>query len=153
MILSDIDQLMIHWAEQRAQLGQSSLGSQMGSIMEWKGAAPRGGAAGSRILIAGAGLDHAAAEVEAAVAELERRDKRGAVLARLATFRYLHGATIREQMREVGLDEYAERTYWNWVKALHLQVSRILVSRIGPNRSNTVRRVGMRRVCAEVASK
>lgn len=152
-MMKDIDSLMCHWADQRSQLGQSSLGSQMGSIMEWKGLAPRTGAAGSRILIAGAGLDHAAAEVEAAVAELERRDKRGAVLARLATFRYLHGATIREQMREVGLEEHAERTYWNWVNALHLQVSRILVSRVGPNRSNTVRRVGMRRACAEGASK
>lgn len=121
--------------------------------MEWKGAAPRGGATGSRILIAGAGLDHAAAEVEAAVAELARRDKRGEVLARLATFRYLHGATIREQMREVGLEEGADRTYRNWITALHLQVARILVSRSGPNRANTVRRVGMRRACAEDASK
>ncbi|WP_256679999.1 hypothetical protein [Pseudomonas sp. Marseille-P9899] len=152
-MMKDIDCLMRHWAERRTQLGQSSLGSQMGSIMEWKGLAPRTGASGARILIAGAGLDHAAAEIDAAVAELARRDARGKVLARLAVFRYIHGATIREQMREVGLQEHAERTYWNWVAALHLQVARILVSRAGPNRSNTVRRVGMRRACAEGAPK
>ncbi|MDD1978992.1 hypothetical protein [Pseudomonas tussilaginis] len=152
--MKDVDRLMRHWAEQRAQLGlQAGLGSQMGSIMEWKGAAPRGGASGSRILLGGAGLDHAAAEVDAAVAELERRDKRGEVLATLARFRYLHNATIREQMRVVGLAEDAERTYWNWVKALHLQVIRILMGRAGPNRMHTVRRVGMRRACAEGASK
>ncbi len=40
-----IGELMKHWGERRAQLGlEASLGSQMGSIMEWKGAAPRGGA-------------------------------------------------------------------------------------------------------------
>ncbi|CAM3723936.1 hypothetical protein [Pseudomonas wadenswilerensis] len=90
----------------------------MGSIMEWKGAAPRGGSSGARILVAGAGLDHSAAEVDAAVAELERRDQRGATLAKLAQFRYLHGATIREQMHQVGLAEDADRTYRNWVKDL-----------------------------------
>ncbi|WP_233631008.1 MULTISPECIES: hypothetical protein [unclassified Pseudomonas] len=151
-MMKDIDSLMRHWAEQRRQ-GPSGLGSQMGSIMEWKGLAPRTGASGSRILIAGAGMDHAAAEIEAAVAELDRRDARGRVLARLALFRYVHEAAIREQMREVGLEEHAERTYWNWVAALHLQVARILVSRVGPNRANTVRRVGMRRARSESAPK
>ncbi|MNJ62091.1 hypothetical protein D3C77_579180 [compost metagenome] len=153
-MMKDVDSLMRHWAEQRAQLGlKSGLGSQMGSIMEWKGAAPRGGSSGARILVGGAGLDHAAAEIDAAVAELERRDKRGEVLATLAKFRYLHNASIREQMRVIGLAEDAERTYWNWVKALHLQVVRILVCRVGPNRSNTVRPVGMRRECAKGASR
>ena len=150
----DVDDLMRHWAEQRARYGLvSGLGSQMGTIMEWKGAAPRGGATGSRIPVKGVGMDRAAAEVEAAVAELERRDDRGRALARLATFRYLHEATIREQMRAVGLAEDAERTYWYWLEALHLQVVRIIIARAGPRRSNTVRRVGMRRACAEDASK
>lgn len=150
----DIDYLMRHWGEQRARCGLvSGLGSQLGTIMEWKGAAPRGGASGSRIPVNGLGMDRAAAEVEAAVAELERRDDRGQTLARLATFRYLYEATIREQMRAVGLAEDAERTYWNWLDALHLQVARIIVARSGLNRSTTVRRVGMRRACAEVAPK
>ncbi|CAI8908009.1 hypothetical protein [Pseudomonas chlororaphis] len=146
--LQMVEQLMLHWAEQRAQLGlESGLGSQMGSIMEWKGAAPRGGKSGARILVSGAGLDHSAAEIEAAVAELERRDERGKTLAKLATFRYLHRAPIREQMREVGLAEGADRTYRNWVKAMHLQVLAILIARSGPTRSHTVRRVTMRLVC------
>lgn len=143
-----IGELMKHWGERRAQLGlEASLGSQMGSIMEWKGAAPRGGSSGARILIAGAGLDHAAAEVDAAVVQLDRRDARGATLAKLAQLRYLHGATVREQMREVGLAEDADRTYRNWVKALHLQVFAILAARAGRVREQTVRRVTMRLVC------
>ncbi|WP_259370185.1 hypothetical protein [Pseudomonas mosselii] len=153
-MLADVEMLMRHWAEQRARLGLvSGLGSQMGSIMEWKGAAPRGSGAGSSILVSGAGLDHAAAEVDAAVAELERRDERGKVLARLAVFRYLYEVPVREQMRQVGLAEHADRTYRNWVKALHLQVQGILAVRSGPNRTHTVRRVGMRRACAEDAPK
>lgn len=103
-----VGELMKHWGEQRSQLGlEASLGSQMGTIMEWKGSAPRSGSSGSRILVAGAGLDHAAAEVDAAVAQLERRDVRGATLAKLAHHRYLFGTTVRIQMREVGLAEDA----------------------------------------------
>lgn len=140
--------LMQHWGDQYARLGLgSSMGSQMGTIMEWKGAAPRGVPSGSRILMAGAGLDHSAAEVDAAVAELDRRDKRGAVLAKLARLRYVHGATVREQMREVGLAEGADRTYRNWVKALHLQVFGILGARAGRVKQSTVRRVEMRLAC------
>lgn len=143
-----VAELMKHWGERRGQLGlDASLGSQMGSIMEWKGAAPRGGSSGSRILVGGAGLDHAAAEVDAAVVQLERRDSRGATLAKLAQLRYLHGATVREQMREVGLAENADRTYRNWVKALHLQVFAILAARAGRVRQQTVRRVTMRLAC------
>ena len=68
--LQMVEGLMQHWGEQRALLGhQAGLGSQMGSIMEWKGAAPRGGVAGARVLIGGAGLDHSAAEIDAPVAE------------------------------------------------------------------------------------
>lgn len=143
-----VGELMQHWGEQRSQLGlTSSIGSQMGTIMEWKGAAPRGGASGARILMSGAGLDHVAAEVDAAVAELARRNDRGVTLAKLATLRYIHLTTVREQMREVGLAETADRTYRNWVKALHLQVLAILAARAGRVRLATVRRVRMRLAC------
>lgn len=143
-----VGELMQHWGEQRRQLGlEASLGSQMGTIMDWKGAAPRTGSSGARILIAGAGLDHAAAEVDASVAELNRRDKRGETLAKLAELRYVHQVTIREQMREVGLAEDADRTYRNWVKALHLQVFAHLAARAGRVRQQTVRRVSMQLVC------
>lgn len=147
-MVAEIETLMRHWAEQRSRLGLGAgLGSQMGSIMEWKGAAPRGGVSGSSILVGGAGLDYAAAEVDAALAELDRRDERGKVLARLAMFRYLHEVPVREQMRQVGLAEGADRTYRNWVRAMHLQVQGILKARSGPNRSHTVRRVEMRLAC------
>ncbi|WP_428480912.1 hypothetical protein [Pseudomonas mosselii] len=143
-----VGELMRHWGEQRGKLGlEASLGSQMGTIMEWKGAAPRTGSSGARILVSGAGLDHAAAEVDAAVAELARRDARGVTLAKLAELRYLHGVTVREQMREVGLAEDADRTYRNWVKALHLQVLAILGARAGRVRLPTVRRVTMQLAC------
>ncbi|WPO31286.1 hypothetical protein REH59_06445 [Pseudomonas sp. BO3-4] len=140
--------LMQHWGEQRRQLGLgASLGSQMGTIMEWKGSAPRTGSSGARILMAGAGLDHAASEVDAAVAELARGNDRAATLAKLAALRYVHQVTIREQMREVGLAEHADRTYRNWVKSLHLQVFAVLAARSGRVRQQTVRRVGMRLAC------
>lgn len=149
-----VGELMLHWGDQRGKLGlEASLGSQMGTIMEWKGSAPRTGASGARILISGAGLDHAAAEVDAAVAELARGNDRGVTLAKLAELRYLHRVTIREQMREVGLPEHADRTYRNWVKALHLQVFAILAARTGRARQQTVRRVEMRRACSEDAPK
>ncbi len=143
-----VGELMQHWGDQRSQLGlTSSMGSQMGTIMEWKGAAPRGGVSGARILVSGAGLDHAASEVDAAVAELSRRNDRGVTLAKMAALRYIHRVTVREQMREVGLAEHADRTYRNWVKALHLQVLAILAARAGRVRLSTVRRVSMTLAC------
>ncbi|WP_313364366.1 hypothetical protein [Pseudomonas sp.] len=143
-----VAELMHHWGEQRRQLGlEASLGSQMGTIMEWKGSAPRTGSSGARILMAGAGLDHAAAEVDAAVAELARGDERAVTLAKLAELRYVHEVTIREQMRLVGLAEGADRTYRNWVKALHLRVFAQLAARSGRVRQQTVRRVTMQLVC------
>jgi hypothetical protein len=150
-MLKDVDGLLQHWGEQRKRLGLGAgLGSQMGSIMEWKGNAPRG-TPGTRILVGGAGLDHIAAEVDAALAELKRRDARGKVLAKLARFRYLHAVSIREQMREVGLDEDADRTYRNWVRALHQQV--LLILTIRTSRLHTARRDGVRRSGVELASK
>ncbi|MGR3893587.1 hypothetical protein [Pseudomonas sp. 1176_21] len=150
-MLKDVDGLLQHWGEQSKRLGLGAgLGSQMGSIMEWKGNAPRG-TPGARILIGGAGLDHIAAEVDAALAELHRRDARGKVLVKLARFRYLHAVSIREQMREVGLHEDADRTYRNWIRALHQQV--LLILTIRTCRPHTARRDGVRRSGVELASK
>lgn len=132
-MIAEIEGLMQHWGEQRAQLGLSSgVGSQMGAIMEWKGLAPSG-TPGSRILRGGMGLDHIGSEVDAAVAELERRAEstRGPRLAKLARLRYLHQVPVREQMREVGIAEGADRTYRNWITALHQQVLLILTVRTG----------------------
>ncbi|NES08599.1 hypothetical protein G3O07_00820 [Pseudomonas laurentiana] len=153
-MIYDIESLMRHWGEQHARLGhEASLGSQMGAIMDWKGSAPRGTPGTRPLLGGGSGMDYAAAEVDAAVAELERRDERGQKLAHLARLRYRHSVTVREQMQEIGLAEGADRTYRNWVQALHQQVVVILMARQGVVRGYTVRRSDMRQSCAKVASK
>ncbi|SFI91299.1 hypothetical protein SAMN05444507_112177 [Pseudomonas syringae] len=124
-MIKEIEALMVHWGEQMRERGQGGgLGSQMGAIIEWCGAPPRG-TPGSRILGgAGCGIDHIASEVQAAVAELERSGR--APLASLARDRYCNLATVREQMRAVGIAEGAERTYRNWVDRLHREIMEIL---------------------------
>lgn len=127
-MIKEIEALMVHWGEQTRERGQDGgLGSQMGAIIEWGGAPPRG-TPGSRVLGgAGCGIDHVASEVQAAVAELERSGR--APLARLARDRYCNLATVREQMRAVGIAEGADRTYRNWVGRLHQEVRHILMTR------------------------
>jgi len=138
-MIREIDELMVHWGEQSRRFGLGGgLGSQMGSIIEWGGAPPRG-TPGSRILDgAGIGMDMIAAEVEAAVAELKRKGFDG--LEKLAVYRYCALASVREQMRVVGIPEGADRTYRNWVHRLHQQVMLILVIRSGTTRGHTGRR-------------
>lgn len=136
-MIKEIETLMVHWGEQTRERGQGGgLGSQMGAIIEWGGAPPRG-TPGSRVLGgAGCGIDHVASEVQAAVAELERSGR--APLARLARDRYCNLATVREQMRAVGIAEGADRTYRNWVARLHQQVLLILTLRSGSTRGYTI---------------
>ena len=129
-MIKEIDELMVHWGDQKRERGQGGgLGSQLGSIIEWGGAPPRG-TPGSRILgNTGSGLDHIAAEIDAAVAALDRLSGRGPRLAKLARSKYLIAATMREQMREAGIPEGADRTYRNYVHRLHQQVALILADR------------------------
>lgn len=131
-MIKEIESLLAHWGEQRTRYGLTAgLGSQMGVIVEWRGIAPRG-TPGSRIPAGGAGMDAIAAEVDAAIAQLDRT--RGQEpLAKLARFRYCYEATVREQMQQVGISEGADRTYRNWVQRLHLAVMQILVARAGSN--------------------
>ncbi|MNC31288.1 hypothetical protein D3C75_796050 [compost metagenome] len=88
------------------------------------------------MMSAGGGLDHASAEVAAAVAQLERQSKKGAQLALLARNRYLvqPPMTVREQLRLLQLAEDADRTYRNWVHRLHQQVLLILTVRSATTR-------------------
>ncbi|RMS08454.1 hypothetical protein ALP72_01864 [Pseudomonas coronafaciens pv. coronafaciens] len=132
-MIKEIEALMVHWGEQMRERGQGGgLGSQMGAIIEWGGAPPRG-TPGSRVLGgAGCGIDHIASEVQAAVAELERSGR--APLARLALERYCAMATVRDQMKAVGIAEGADRTYRNWVDRLHQQILLILTLRSGSTR-------------------
>ncbi|UQW75673.1 hypothetical protein [Pseudomonas avellanae] len=136
-MIKEIEALMVHWGEQMRERGQGGgLGSQMGAIIEWGGAPPRG-TPGSRILGgAGCGIDHIASEVQAAVAELDRSGR--APLARLALERYCVMATVRDQMKAVGIAEGADRTYRNWVDRLHQQVLLILTLRSGSTRGYPV---------------
>ncbi|KPZ16599.1 Uncharacterized protein ALO41_03774 [Pseudomonas amygdali pv. ulmi] len=124
-MIKEIEALMVHWGEQMRERGQGGgLGSQMGAIIEWGGAPPRG-TPGSRVLGgAGCGIDHIASEIGAAVAELERSGH--APLGRLARDRYCGLVTVREQMRAVGIAEGADRTYRNWIGRLHREVLHIL---------------------------
>lgn len=136
-MIKEIEGLMTHWGEQRRSLGLASgVGSQMGMIMEWKGLPPRG-TPSSRVPGGGMGVDHITSEIEAAVAELKRRDEqtRGPRLATLAVGRYVQELSRREQMRDVGIPEGADRTYRNWVTALHQEVMAILIVRSGRNRA------------------
>ncbi|MCF5747467.1 hypothetical protein ALP36_03603 [Pseudomonas syringae pv. coriandricola] len=138
-MIKEIEALMVHWGEQMRERGQGGgLGSQMGAIIEWGGAPPRG-TPGSRMLGgAGCGIDHIASEIGAAVAELERSGR--ASLARLARERYCAMATVRDQMKAVGIAEGADRTYRNWMDRLHQQVLLILTLRSGSTRGYPVGR-------------
>lgn len=133
-MIKEIDELMVHWGEQRRRFGLGAgIGSQMGTIMDWKGCAPRG-TPGSRPVTGGAGMDPVASEIDAAVAQLDRDGKKGQALAKLARWRYLHQVSIREQMRQAGIPEGADRTYRNWMGRLHQQVLETLTLRSALNR-------------------
>ncbi|WP_346829420.1 hypothetical protein ABDX87_19920 [Pseudomonas abietaniphila] len=128
-MIKEIEELMIHWGEHHRRYGLGGgIGSQMGSIMEWKGLAPRG-TPGSRIITGAAGMDHVTSEVDAALAQLRRTSDKGCALASLAQYRYLEQMSIREQMRALCIAEGADRTYRNWVTRLHQQVLLIMADR------------------------
>lgn len=81
------------------------------------GALPRG-TPGSRDLLVGVGPDHMTCEVEAALAWLQHQGEQGQRLAKLASLRYLpeRELSVAEQMRLLGLEPSADRTYRNWVR-------------------------------------
>ncbi|MGP6423900.1 hypothetical protein [Pseudomonas pharyngis] len=142
-MIEEIEELMQHWGNQFNQVGEGGgLGSPMATIIEWGGSAPRG-TPGSRDLMmaAGGGMDHAAMEVAAALAQLERQSEKGALLVTLARNRYLPrpALSVRSQLPYLGLGEDADRTYRNWVHALHQQVLLILTVRSAPMRDRNRR--------------
>jgi hypothetical protein len=133
-MIKEIESLMVHWGEQLARHGLGAgIGSQMGSIMEWKGTAPRG-TPGSRIVSGGAGMDQVASEIDAVIAGLERGAAPEQKLAKLARQRYCQCVTVREQMQTAGIAEGADRTYRNWVRRLHERVLLDLTMRTRTNR-------------------
>ncbi|PYD08671.1 hypothetical protein ALQ93_00462 [Pseudomonas syringae pv. pisi] len=137
-MIEKIEAVMQHWGEQRMRIGlRGGLSSPMAGIMEWGAYIPRR-TPGSRALVGnGSGLDYISSEVEAAIAQLSRSPakSRGPELAQLATLRYVESLPVREQMRLVGINEGADRTYRNWINKLHQQVLAILAER-SASRSN-----------------
>lgn len=142
-MIEEIEALMVHWGEQQQRLGLGGgMGSQMGTIIEWGGCAPRGTPGSRELMGASTGMDYIGNEVGAAVAELMRDKARGQGLAKLAELRYLDvpASTVREQMRVLGIAEGADRTYRNWVQQLHQRVMLILVIRSATTRGHTGKR-------------
>ncbi|MCF5056771.1 hypothetical protein GIW54_30580 [Pseudomonas proteolytica] len=142
-MIDEVEELMQHWGNQFNQIGdEGGLGSPMATIMEWGGCAPRS-TPGSRDLMmaSGGGMDHVAMEVAAALAQLERQSDKGALLAKLARNRYLPRPawSVRSQLPLLGLGDDADRTYRNWVHALHQQVLVILTVRSAPRRARNMR--------------
>ncbi|MFJ4143515.1 hypothetical protein [Pseudomonas sp. NPDC089734] len=131
-MIDEVEAVMINWGEQRMRLGLGGgLSSPMASIMEWGAYIPRR-TPGSRALIGnGSGMDYIGSEVEAAIAEMSRASvkSRGPELAQLAQYRYVDLLPVREQMRLLGINEGADRTYRNWLDKLHRQVFSILATR------------------------
>lgn len=71
-MIEAIEGLLVHWGEQCRRHGAGGGGaSPLAGLIEWRGAPPRG-EPGAVILLGGAGFDHAAAEVAAALGALER---------------------------------------------------------------------------------
>lgn len=124
-MIPEIETLMRHWGEQTRRCNaERSLGSPLGTLMRFGGLMPRG-TPGSRELSVGAGPDHIAREVEAALAWLQHQGEQGQRLAKLASLRYLpeRELSVSEQMRLLGLEPAADRTYRNWVQRLHERIT------------------------------
>ncbi|KPX05794.1 hypothetical protein [Pseudomonas savastanoi] len=140
-MIEKIEAVMQHWGEQRMRIGLGGgLSSPMAGIMEWGAYIPRRTPGSCALVGNGSGLDYISSEVEAAVAQLSRSPakSRGPELAQLATLRYVESLPVREQMRLVGINEGADRTYRNWINKLHQQVLAILAERSASRSNNAV---------------
>ncbi|WP_052969499.1 hypothetical protein [Pseudomonas sp. 21] len=132
-MIEGIEVLMRHWGEQQRKCGQAgALSSTMGTIMEYGGCAPRGGVYGARLLIAGAGPDYVASEVEAALGVVERAADGGALVL-LAVLRYVNHneLTLDEQVQvlDLGRGAAGRRSYYRRLERLHHQVAAALTAR------------------------
>ena len=130
-----IEALLVHWGAQLNKCGPAGgLGSAMGTIVEFKGCAPRGGVGGSKLLLAGAGPDYVACEVEAALAAIERVDG-GVLLHALARRRYAYRPqlTVAEQVEDlaIGRGDAGRRAYTRLVGRLHELLELELRKRVG----------------------
>lgn len=134
-MIEAIETLLMHWGDQLAQNGLGGgLPSTMGTIVEFAGCAPRGGVYGAKLLVAGAGPDYAAAEVNQVLFTIERQEA-GAALVRLAYARYRNEPrlTIAEQVDalELGHGDAGRRAYYRQVGVLHERLQAGLLERQG----------------------
>lgn len=132
-MMEGIEVLMRHWGEQQRKCGQAgALPSTMATIMEYGGCAPRGGVYGAKLLVAGAGHDYVASEVEAALGVVDRSEDGGALVL-LAELRYVNrnGLTLAEQIQVLDLGQGAagKRSYYRRLERLHHQVAAALAAR------------------------
>ncbi|UQS91707.1 hypothetical protein M5C90_10750 [Pseudomonas chlororaphis subsp. piscium] len=154
-MIPEIEELLRHWGQQCRDNGSiGSMGSPMGTIMEWGGCAPRG-TPGSRIIMGGAGPDGVAQHVDAALADVGRQGPRGERLERLAEVRYIQdpAPTIAMQMHLLDMREGARQTYFDQVQMLHLRLLQTLRERAQTRKQLTVRRGSFLRTYLKVASK
>lgn len=134
-MIEAIEALLMHWGEQLTQNGLGGgLPSTMGTIVEFAGCAPRGGVYGAKLLVAGAGPDYAAAEVNQVLYAIERQEG-GGPLVRLARVRYRNASrlTIAEQVDalELGRGDAGRRAYYRQVGVLHERLQAGLLERQG----------------------
>lgn len=133
-MIEAIEDVMQHWGEQQRKCGTSGgLASPVAALIHYGGPAPRGGVAGHRVLVAGAGVDFLAGEVGAAVSAVERDAEDGVLLAKLARKRYLPCPVLplREQLYdlELAVSDAGERMYLRLVHRLHELVAAELKAR------------------------
>jgi hypothetical protein len=122
-MIEAIEVVLKHWGSAvRNGVPSGGLASPAGTLMEWKGCPPRTGSGGSRILLAGAGPDYLAAEVDAVLGTIEQQDG-GAVLSKLAQWRYTFepALPVAEQVRDLqlGQGDAGLKAYTRLVKRLH----------------------------------
>ncbi|GED46430.1 hypothetical protein HME01_22820 [Vreelandella aquamarina] len=118
-MLKEIDDLLHHWADQLKGRGMRQC-SPLGRLAEFGGVMPSGGSKGSKDLMGLGDMDEAAWEVQQAVNGLSDE------LQVLAHEHYLWNGYNDAKAARLGL---AERTYYDRLHKLHIEVREQLRSR------------------------
>lgn len=138
-MIEAIETLMRHWGE-AVRCGEPSggLASPAGTLVEWKGCPPRTGAAGSRMLLAGAGPDFLVCEVSAALGAVERAEGCD-LLRRLAYRRYTFepALSVADQVGDLdlGRGDAGRRAYTRAVERLHQLLEAELLARMAERKT------------------
>lgn len=160
-MIEAIEAVLKHWGRAVSSGAPSGgLASPAGTLVEWKGCPPRTGSSGSRLLLAGAGPDYLASEVEAALGAIERQEG-GAVLNALAWLRYTYEPALAKavQVRDLhlGHGEAGMKAYTRLVQRLHQLVEAELKARHAQaeNQLREAKRAGdrMRKASLQQAAK